>query len=494
MPQPDVANSLSPADFERFRDLVRASSGFELPEIRRADLARMLDVAAAEARVLGRDALYRFLADPARGAQALRKVVAGLTVGESYFFRDKAQIEAIEAKILPDLIERRSAQRRLRIWSAGCSTGEEPYTLAILLDRMSTRLAGWDVEILATDINPDAIEAARRGVYSAWSFRQTPDAVRDQYFRPAGNRFEILDRLRSRVKFADLNLGSDGPWDARTRGVDLILCRNVLIYLSRPVTERLAVRFSGSLHEGGWLIVGASEWSQAVFHQFVAENLPGTVVYRKPDEGESSAGMPLDARSLTRAHTSPPSPPAFESVSFLVAAPPAEPRMETAPAAGAHSAAEVRAILLAEPLAEGPARLERAWGAGADESFAEWAAAALIDRMNWPLALTWAERAVARGPVSAKAHFLHGLILRETGDPAGAAEDFRRCLFLDPSHVLGHVALATILAGSGQVKRARAARASVLRLLEGRPRDEPLDDADGLTVGRILDLLTAGGP
>jgi chemotaxis protein methyltransferase CheR len=421
----------------------------------------------------------------------LRRVVAGLTVGESYFFRDKAQIEAIEGRILPELIKRRSAVKRLRLWSAGCSTGEEPYTLAILLDRMSARLAGWDVEILATDINPDALDAARRGIFSAWSFRQTPDTTRDQYFRPLGKRFEIHERLRSRVNFAEVNLGSAGHWDPRTRGVDLILCRNVLIYLSKPVTERLAGRFSTSLNDGGWLVVGASEWSQAVFHQFVAENLPGTIVYRKPGEGESSAGMPLDVRSLARPYDPPP-PPVFESVSFLVI-PPAEPWTPPAPAAGARSAAEVRAILLAEPLAEGPARLERAWAAGSDGLFAEWAAAALIDRMNWPMALRWADRAVARGPVSARAHYLHGLVLRETGDAAGAADDFRRCLFLDPLHVLGHVALATTLASSGQIRRARAARASVLRLLEGRPRDEPLADADGLTVGRILDLLAAGG-
>ena len=263
-----VLPSVDAADFARFRDLVQVACGMELPEIRIADLARVINVAKTESLFTSNDELYLYWSDLVRGRDSLKRAIAGLTVGETYFFRDSAQFDALESRVIPELIEQRSQSRSLRIWSAGCSTGEEPYSLAILLENFSQKLVGWDVSILATDVNPTSLETGRKGIYGPWSFRQAPAGVRERYFTPVGPRFAIHPSLRAKVRFAELNFGEAFPAQLPLSDIDLILCRNVLIYLSRGAIERVALRFHQALAAHGWLVVAPSELSQASFGMF----------------------------------------------------------------------------------------------------------------------------------------------------------------------------------------------------------------------------------
>src|SRR5262249_24082640 len=155
------------------------------------------------------DALYAQLAS-AEGRPALDELLEALTIGETHFFRNRAQFAALESHILPELIARRRDTRQLRVWSAGCASGEEPYSLAIAIERQLPDVADWQVLILATDINRQALEKARRGVYGAWSFREVPPEVQASYFIPRGREFEIVPRVRERVTFAYLNLAAEG--------------------------------------------------------------------------------------------------------------------------------------------------------------------------------------------------------------------------------------------------------------------------------------------
>jgi chemotaxis methyl-accepting protein methylase len=176
-------------DYVKFNALAQALTGMNLGAHRRPELARAIGETSQATGVTNLSALYDLLRrapvnDPARAT-----FVRHLSVGETHFFRNEPQFMALTRHILPDLIERKRHLRHLRIWSAGCSTGEEPYSLAILLEQLLPDLADWSVLLLATDINQDALARAKQGVYGAWSFRQTPPSFQANYFTQEGRTF-----------------------------------------------------------------------------------------------------------------------------------------------------------------------------------------------------------------------------------------------------------------------------------------------------------------
>jgi chemotaxis methyl-accepting protein methylase len=212
-----------------------------------------------------------------------RAFVEALTISETHFFRIAGQFETLAERVLPALIVGRRSTRRLRLWSAGCSTGEEAWTLAILLERLVP--PGWDATVLATDVDESALERARRGVYGARSFRQTPPWVKARWFTARGDRLEVGPRLRRRVRFAPLNLVTDAypSFESGTSGIDLLLCRNVLIYFTPEARARTADRLARALAPGGWLAVAPAELSAAAFPGLAVRHFPSAILYQRPE-------------------------------------------------------------------------------------------------------------------------------------------------------------------------------------------------------------------
>jgi chemotaxis protein methyltransferase CheR len=239
----------------RVAELVRERTGLVFPA------ARVTEVEATVRRVMGRhsivgiDRLVDVLEDDAEVRDGF---VAELTIGETYFNRDTAQFELLRQRIVPELLAGAGAERPLRFWSAGCASGEEPYSMAMILDELDALRRA---EVVGTDISRPRLDQAQRGVYARWSLRGVHDDIRDRYFAPRGRFFELVEPIRRRVDFRYLNLAEDrfpslsiGIW-----GMDLILCRNVLIYFDRPTVQRVARRLIESLSEDGWLMLGASD-------------------------------------------------------------------------------------------------------------------------------------------------------------------------------------------------------------------------------------------
>jgi chemotaxis protein methyltransferase CheR len=503
-------------DLQRFQALLAEVSGLELPEARRADLQRAVSRALAATGRDGPDALYRHLREPA-GRQALDAFVSDLTIGETHFFRNRPQFEALERHILPELIERRRASRRLRVWSAACSTGEEPYSLAILLERLLPDRAAWDVRILATDINRAALERARRGRYSAWSCRDVPDDVADGFFVRNGPVLEVAGRIREAVSFSYLNLAGD-HWPSAgtaTLELDLVLCRNVLIYFGDDLTRQIADRLHHALSAGGWLLVAPAELSQTVFANFTVVNLNGAVVYRKPpaqvpgtpDPHPPGLGAPVfsgrvDPHPLGFGAPEREGNPAPGTTAPVVHSPPGGTARAgsgtggTAPAgspAGGTDEVE-RAVgeWRAGRAAEALGRLEAVAEADPADGRAPLLAARFhLDRLEVDRAAWWAEVACQRAPLSAPAHYLRGLALQEAGQLEDALAALRRSVFLDPRSVLGQLALADLLARRGEPGRARGALRAAAALVADRDPAEPVDDHEGLTTGRVRDLVAA---
>lgn len=362
---------------------------------------------------------------------------------------------ALEQRILPELIARLRPQRRLRIWSAACSTGEEAYTLAILVARLLPDLAEWDVRILATDINERSVERARRGVYRAWSFRgaQRPSDLAP-YITGSEERFEVAPGLRAMVTFRQLNLTEDHLYPSRatgTQAIDLILCRNVLMYFDEDAGRAVVGRLRSALGDGGFLLVSQVEAGLQLFDGLVRD-APATAIYRKiqaksPDAGKASAGDSRGAgwEPRIRELTPPPSPPVRPSPSV-------DPD-ESAPA---------------------PGDAIRLWKAGLPDA-----------------ALRQLDLLIAIRPLDAHLHYLHGMILLDGARTDEALASLRRCSYADPQFVLGHLAQATLFARTGQRGRARVALETTARLVADLVPDAVVCDGDDLTAGDVFELIAA---
>jgi len=217
-------------------------------------------------------------------------LVEHFTVGETYFLRDPAQIAALRETILPDILIRRTDQRRIRMWSAGCSTGEEPYTLAILL--LEKHLTDWDVLLVGSDVNRESLRLAREGRYPAWSFRTTPEYVRERYFEPVEAGWRVIEPLRRMTRFAWMNLGAESIMPP-SADLDLVVCRNVTIYFDQLATQRLYRGLVDSLAPGGWLMLGPSDPMPANHDELERVEANDTVLWRKAHKARPAAAQKL---------------------------------------------------------------------------------------------------------------------------------------------------------------------------------------------------------
>jgi len=223
----------------------------------------------------------------------LRLLLNEITIGETYMFRHPAQLEAMSTVILPQLTKAKSALglKRLRLWSAGCSTGEEPYTLAMFLME-EKQLAGWSFDILATDLNTKSLEISKAGIYGDYALRNTPEPYRRKYFKDAGaGKLEANDLLRSHVRFDRVNLSDDSKM-VFLKGMDLIFCCNVLIYFDLASKRRVVQHFFSNLTAGGYFFLGHAESLFQVDDAFRLVHFPGTTAYLKPAPGAPAGGTP----------------------------------------------------------------------------------------------------------------------------------------------------------------------------------------------------------
>ncbi len=206
-----------------------------------------------------------------------------ITIGETCFFRNQPQIDGIRNIVLPKILEQRAklSLRHLRIWSAGCSTGEEPYTLCmIMLEETATRLKGWTFEILATDLNERSLNHAKNGVYNAYSTRNLPALFREKYFAANGNDLQIDRNVKNYVNFSRLNL-TDETKMLFMKGLDMILCCNVLIYFDGASKKRVIQHFYNGLLPHGYLFLGHSESLYGVSEDFRLVHMPFSTAYVK---------------------------------------------------------------------------------------------------------------------------------------------------------------------------------------------------------------------
>jgi len=276
----DKSPLMSPVEFRLLRDLIHAHAGLYFREDMQYLLERRL---APRLRLLGLasyGAYHRHLRYDPQRATELEAAAETLTTNETYFFREPLQLQSFSEEILPELARARAEEKRLRIWSAGCSSGEEAFTAAILL-RSSGLFASWDVHVLGSDIARRVLAVARAGCYGAHAFRGVEAEAMIRWFRPSGERWTVDDDIRRMVSFAHINLLDDGAVD-QVDPVDCIFCRNVLIYFDLDARRRVLKSLHRRLRPGGYLLLGHSESLLQVTADFEMAQLKGDLAYRRP--------------------------------------------------------------------------------------------------------------------------------------------------------------------------------------------------------------------
>jgi chemotaxis protein methyltransferase CheR len=234
---------------------------------------------------------YHFLRYDRKREEELTILVDNLTTNETYFFRESPQLRAFSEEILPEFRSRPDGRKTLRIWSAGCSTGEEPYTIAILLLESGDWWRDWQVEILGSDINQRVLHTARKGVYRKGALRATgPDMLAKYFIEEDKGSFRIIDQVRQLVSFSYLNL-LDPFKTSLVNNMDIIFCRNVIIYFDKEAKKKVIASFFDKIKEGGYLLLGHSESLINISNAFVLRTLKHDMVYQKPVRG--TVAVPL---------------------------------------------------------------------------------------------------------------------------------------------------------------------------------------------------------
>lgn len=497
--------------YERFSHLVEEHSGLSFPESRRLELEAGVRQAFAASTCTDLDDYYRLLLDPVAGKIELDRLINAVTVNETHFFRDAAQFDALYDHVLPQLIERKRPLRTLRIWSAGCATGEEAFSIALCLRELLPDVDDWAITILGTDINTEALARARQGVYGDWAFRE--DRAKDmrlRYFRACGARYELLPEVRSMVTFARLNLAESiyPAYESNTMLMDLILCRNVTIYFREAVTHRVVERFYEALLEGGWLAVGHSEPSPFTYQKFQAHILPNTVLYQRnaqpttlPGDSDafggkaSSSFLSAGSRTLSSgnaecfcapsgAHKDTYAPDGRDRLGDDGGGPVAAVRCDGDAFEYARElidyghSEEARTVLL-ELVTRDPSRAD---------------AYALLGQVcanagRWSDAESWCRRAVAVDNLRLDAYYTLALVMQHQGEVEAAIEALRKVVYIDHDYVLGHYGLADLYHAAGSMLQALKSLDNALRLLERGIDHETIPGSGGITVGRLRETV-----
>lgn len=241
---------------------------------------------------------YELLASETdKSSEEWKILISELTNPETYFFRDKGQVNLLRQTILPTLLERNKNNKILRICSAGCSTGEEPYSIAILLRELIPDLDQWNVTILGVDVNPNSVDQARAGVYRAWSLRGVDKNTKNRFFQEKDGQYHIHQVIRKMVKFQTVNLLSDPFSDPKfdIKDMDLIICRNVFIYFSDPAIKTVLDKFYSALQPSGYLLVGHAELHSQNPTQFQVKVFEESIAYQRPGDRHSHSDVSMPA-------------------------------------------------------------------------------------------------------------------------------------------------------------------------------------------------------
>ncbi|MGQ9777247.1 MAG: CheR family methyltransferase [Thermodesulfobacteriota bacterium] len=422
---------LPPEAFRLFENLFLETFGMHLDWERNPSFEFALSTRLRQRGFKSYQEYYDFIRFHSEGSFELRELVDLITVKETHFFRNKTQFDVLMEYVLPEIIQRKekSGERRIRCWSAGCATGDEAYSLAIVLREVLPWPSEWSVSILGTDINRNGLAMAKKGVYERGHLVSLPQFYLQKYFKSQGLAYVLHSEIKEMVQFEDHNLVKDPFTDERMRDLDFIFCRNVLIYLNEMAMRRIIDNFYYCLTPSGYLFLGHAEILWQRDHQFETVLFPQTFIYRK------RPNFPIKRDPL---------PKGKEALRTQV-------QLEAPPVRNTLSLA------------------------------AQWA-----NEAKYQEAVDLLKKIISDEPLSLEAHYLLGVIYQKEDFREEAKVQFRKVLYLDPNVASAYFHLGYLYLREGSLKEASRLLRKAVHLLQKRPKGERAEFFEEVTVEFLL--------
>ena len=413
--------------------------------------------------------LRMHITSPSLRSDMFKWITSELTVGETFFFRNADNFRALRERVIPNIMETNTRNRSLRIWSAACASGPEPYSIAILLDRHFAELRWWNVSILGTDISNDFLEQASRGRYSNWAFRQTEINEDKAYFEKEEDEFVLNPRIVKQVRFCQQNLVYDAYPSLlnQTVGLDLIVFRNVAIYFRDEITREIIRRFAQCLRPGGWLLIGATEFRS----DFISEEDFEIII-----DGETHL--------MRRRQATPQNNPPFLFTKRK--------KKSEIPSFSGELEASVRSVVSLEKLVKA-GLFDEARKHLRDEpdprkraSIAHELAKGYLVRGEPKRGREMLNTALAEDPLLLEARLLAAGIAEEACDLEACASALKKALYIDPQCLLAHFLLGISFRSQGGIREAARHFRNAEEIACGMNPKETVPHGDGMNVRRLL--------
>ncbi|NTU94589.1 MAG: hypothetical protein HGA83_04005 [Bacteroidales bacterium] len=426
----------------------------------------------------------------------LKVLSSHLTIGETYFFREKPAMNLFIKMIMPEVIRRAEKEKRaIKIWSAGCSSGEEPYSLAIIIKENFPELSPSDFSIMATDISPKAINKAISGIYTEWSFRETPDNIRKKYFLNNNGTWSISPDIKRLVNFTYLNLAKDSYTNQLTEAinVDIIFCRNVLMYLSPGIINKAAENFYNCLNDGGWFITSQVELNDEYFSPFDKVYFDSGVFYKKNVSGKRGKKAPYKNyidEILLKTHSVGIKPERKitkdinrETKGKFIA------RQNISPLSD-ETENDLEKLYLEGKYKECITACLKITEKGKDDhNLLSLLAKCYANSGNYKQAVIVLDKLVSSGLSDEDIFYLYGTVLHEQNDIKKAKDAFKKGLYLNPDHLLSHLMMGNIMNREGKRTIANKHYFNVLELLGKWNNEDIIPGSGGLTKARLNDIV-----
>ncbi|ACL16659.1 CheR family methyltransferase [Methanosphaerula palustris] len=474
---------------------VTAMLGLFYPEGRWGDLTRGITAAAGELGISSPEAFVEWLIDAPPESREIEVLARYLTIGETYFFRENQVFSILKETIFPTLIQsRRGTDQQIRIWCAGCSSGEEPYSVAILLHRLIPDIEDWRVTIHATDINPDVLKKASQGIYTEWSFRETEPWLKRTYFTEVGRgTYEVIPAVKRMVTFSRYNLVNPPPSSPLDfSAFDIILCRNVLMYFSPGQARSVVSHFFEHLNQDGWLIVSVTEVSAHLFPQFKGIIFPQAMLYQKKVGSFQQertgpvvappAVQPSRVKNLPRALL-PATSGAPDQIRPVPAPEPADLAIFRNEAKTLFTRRRYR-----DAMERGQKVLEIRPG---DADMMALLSRCSANQGDLTEAKEWCEQAILARRTEPVFHYLMSSILQELDEEGEAIRSLQRVLYLDQNAVLAHYDLGNLALRRGEIDEAVRQFGITQRILATRGENEEIPDSGGLNSASLARIVKA---
>lgn len=487
--------------YQRLQDLISGKIGLKINDRKLDELEQTLLRGFAGSQYSSLQEYMTWLTKIPISSPDWRRLIEILTINETYFFRNAPQMEALRSEIFPWLIDnkRRQNRKELRIWSAGCATGEEPYSLAILLSEILPDFKKWNIFILGTDINHASLEKARKGFYREWSFRDVPQRIKAEYFTAQDGGFVIRPDIRNMVTYSYLNLVENcyPSFYNQTTEIDMIICRNVVIYFSNKTTEQIMDGFFQTLDKDGWLVVGHSEPMTTIRHDFQPVNIQNALFYRKPQSNPAEITTKIKSGSVQKKHFT--QNPFLKNSHILmrrgkpirtIRSTPYRKVGKKVARQDLNFKSEMQSLINSGRWKQAIEEILYKIKEKPDvvDLYLD-IAKIYADQKMLDDALHWCNKALKLDRTYLPSYFMVSLIYQELNRLDDAEKLLKQAIYVNPDFLYGHFHLAMIYQKSGDLKKAEKTFTNLKRELADLSASDKLIYSDGMSVDQMSNLV-----